>query len=508
MLLIVTLIRRLPYWLRAGSLLLLDYALAVADLAESGRGGDGRVFLLVAPVMAVLLFGWRAGVLALSLDVLVMGAFGWLFASGVLDIAAAKQLSYADPYAWASNTLVLIVLGVFATFSASFALSHLCSALDRGRDLVHELEKRDRTLDTRTRELERSNALLASRANALRLVAEVARDAVSAPSVPSMLARIVTMISESLGYYHCGIFCQDPTGEWAELIAASSGGGRRMLARHHRLRIRQEGIVGHVMAEGVPYVAAEAMQDPLYYQNPDLPDSRAELAVPLLQLGRTIGVIDVQATEAGAFSDDDVSVLQSLADLVVIAMQNTQSFSEVQSGSSSAAGREGSNAEQTWRDQLGNSKSAAYRYDRGVLLSLETPREGGTVLPGRGDKDLPELKLPIVIRDELIGTIDAHKAPAAGAWTAEELELVETVTEQLGMALDGARLYQDSQRRVVRERVLAEIGARMRETLDLEGVLQIAVREIAGAFEMAEVEVRMGAVPEKLQEPGSEEGGG
>jgi len=224
MLLIVTLIRRLPYWLRAGSLLLLDYALAMVDLAESGRGGDGRVFLLLAPVMAVLLFGWRAGVLALSLDVLVMGAFGWLFASGVLDIAAAKQLSYADPYAWASNTLVLIVLGVFATFSASFALSHFCSALDRGRDLVHELEKRDRTLDTRTRELERSNALLASRANALRFVAEVARDAVSAPSVPSMLARIVTMISESLGYYHCGIFCQDPTGEWAELIAASSGG--------------------------------------------------------------------------------------------------------------------------------------------------------------------------------------------------------------------------------------------------------------------------------------------
>jgi GAF domain-containing protein len=147
----------------------------------------------------------------------------------------------------------------------------------------------------------------------------------------------------------------------------------------------------------------------------------------------------------------------------------------------------------TWKDQLGDIQGLAYRYVNGELLAIESPAESATLQTRSNDQDLPGLRLPIIVRDELIGTIDAHKAPTSGTWTAEELEIAEAVTEQLGTALDSARLYQDSQRRVMRERLLADIGARMRETLDLEGVLQVAVQEIAEAFDLAEVEVRMRA---------------
>ena len=99
----------------------------------------------------------------------------------------------------------------------------------------------------------------------------------------------------------------------------------------------------------------------------------------------------------------------------------------------------------------------------------------------------------------MIGVLDTHKPADVGEWTDDELVLLEALAEQVGQALESARLYQDTQRSAARERLTGEAVARMRETLDMDTVLQTAVREIGEALGIAEVEVRMsGGVTSKI----------
>jgi K+-sensing histidine kinase KdpD len=138
------------------------------------------------------------------------------------------------------------------------------------------------------------------------------------------------------------------------------------------------------------------------------------------------------------------------------------------------------------------------RYDPQGLLAADdwrreemvlAVRKGETVL-GQ-DKSATMLATPIKARGQTIGVLNAHKPAGTGAWTPEEVALLETLTEQLSVALESARLYQDTQRRAAREQVVGQVATQMRETLNVDAVLQTAVREMRQALDIAEVEVRL-----------------
>ena len=112
---------------------------------------------------------------------------------------------------------------------------------------------------------------------------------------------------------------------------------------------------------------------------------------------------------------------------------------------------------------------------------------------------MPELVLPVSVRGRTIGEIEVHKDQGAGVWTAAEVALMETLTEQLGAALESARLYEDTQDRAARDRLLSDSSARMRESLDVETVLQVAVREISQSLGLAALDVRLGVNAESVQ---------
>ena len=103
------------------------------------------------------------------------------------------------------------------------------------------------------------------------------------------------------------------------------------------------------------------------------------------------------------------------------------------------------------------------------------------------------MAIPVKVRGQVIGVIDAAKPAPSEAWTAEETALLQTLTEQLGTALEGARLYQDTQRRATRERLIGEVTSHMRESLDVERVLQAAVREFGKTLGADEVKIRLTA---------------
>ncbi len=371
------------------------------------------------------------------------------------------------------------------------------------RSFIGGLEQR---VDERTHELAR-------RSNYLEVTARVARDVAETLELQDLLPQVVNVISEQFGFYHTGIFLMDTTGEWAELKAASSAGGKRMLERGHRLHAEDRGIVGTVAYRGQSRIALDTGADAVFLQNPDLPDTRSEIALPLRVRGRAgrgvkdiIGVLDVQSTEPQAFSHEDAAVLQTLADQVALAISNAQLFQQAEASLEAERRAYGEWARVAWKDMLQFNPNLGYLYRQGNLVRLEdqpATRSGvkGPAENGNGDMSqktspsqpeaLPELKTPIRARGNVIGVINAHKPGGAGEWTPEEIALIESLTEQLGVALEGARVYQDSQRRAAREQIIGQVTSRMRATLDVETVLETALNEIHRTLGLDEATIHL-----------------
>ena len=327
LLLLVAFLRRIPYAPRAGVLMMLLYGVAVLDFLGDGRNGSGRVFLVLLPVMAGLLFGLKGSVRALVLTLLTMIGFAWAYSSGRLTVA--QEASSSDPFGWLSNTFVVMMLGVLGTVSLNYLVPHLSAALTQSRDLAQELEEHRAKLEEQVAE---RTADLARRSTQLEMAAWVAREAAAIRDAEQLLEETVRLISDRFGFYHTGIFLLDDAKEYAVLRAASSDGGQRMLARRHRLKVGEVGIVGYVTGRGEPRVALDVGEDAVFFNNPDLPDTRSEMALPLQARGEIIGALDVQSREPEAFSEEDVAVLQTLADQVALAISNTRLFQRAQDG--------------------------------------------------------------------------------------------------------------------------------------------------------------------------------
>jgi GAF domain-containing protein len=133
-----------------------------------------------------------------------------------------------------------------------------------------------------------------------------------------------------LGFYHVGIFLLDKDGKYAVLKASNTAEGQRMMDRGHRLEVGQVGIVGNVAASGIARIASEVGEDSVFFTNPNLPETRSEIALPLLVQKQIIGVVDVQSKEANAFNQERANALAILADLIAISIQNSRLFSETQ----------------------------------------------------------------------------------------------------------------------------------------------------------------------------------
>jgi transcriptional regulator with GAF, ATPase, and Fis domain len=227
------------------------------------------------------------------------------------------------------------------------------------------------------------------------------------------------------------------------------------------------------------------------------------VALPLRARGEIIGALDVQSVEPQAFRQEDVSVLQTLADQVAVAISNARLFRLVEESLEAERRAYGEISRQAWQQMVRHRVERGFRCDeRGVApvasgsfvsnLGSEVQRAvkaGQVVVEEDGDRSC--VRVPIPVRDQVVGVLNFRKTSADEMWTEDELAVLQTMAEQLGQTLDSARLYQDTQRREVQERIVGEVTARMRETLDMDTVLQTAIREMGTALGIPRIEVRM-----------------
>jgi GAF domain-containing protein/HAMP domain-containing protein len=357
------------------------------------------------------------------------------------------------------------------------------------KELVDTLETR---VQDRTRQLAEQYEKVEFRSRQLQTVSDVARGIVSTRELETLLQTVTTLISDRFNFYHVGIFLNDTNDEYAVLRAANSAGGKKMLARQHKLQIGQVGIVGYVTSTGTPRIATDVGQDAVFFNNPDLPETRSEMALPLKAGGKTIGALDVQSTISNAFTDEDIELFSTLADEVAIAINNNQLFEETAKALTESERIHKQYLNQEWTRQSTEAKVNSIRYTQSTLETFnEDLPEIKMVLESarpifKSQKD-PEaenlhnstLAVPILLYGESIGVIQLQEtSDKPFTWSQNDLLTVQEVANQVSQSLENARLFEDTIRRADRERKVLEITSKIRSTNDPQQMVQIALAEL------------------------------
>jgi GAF domain-containing protein/HAMP domain-containing protein/PAS domain-containing protein len=363
----------------------------------------------------------------------------------------------------------------------------------RLRETLGGLEQK---VEERTAELSAASQSLERRAKQFEAIAQVARTISSTRDLDVLLTQITTTIHREFGFYHVGIFLVDQAREYAVLSAANSAGGQVMLARGHRLKIGEAGIVGFVTATGRPRVALDVGADAVFFDNPDLPDTRSEIALPLRVGDEIIGALDVQSTEANAFTQEDINILSTLADQVGIAIQNARQFEQTRHALAEAEALSKQFIRTGWSQFTRTRKLEGIRHTgaRSTLLYKKPGRDGrdsspvtGQLKPkGRG----AVLSLPVKLRGEVIGTVDV-RSPENRQWDQDELDIVNAILERSAIAMENARLLAESQKLAAKERTIGEIAARISAQSEIDDLLKTAAQELSRTLPGMEISVQL-----------------
>jgi GAF domain-containing protein/HAMP domain-containing protein len=374
---------------------------------------------------------------------------------------------------------------------------------DQLRDALAVLEQRvrDRTIDLK-------NAVLTSekRAQELQSISEISRVISSEQRLDVLLNLVTRLVSERFDFYHVGIFFVDDNRQFAVLQAANSEGGQKMLERGHRLELGT-GLVGTVAQTAKPRIALDVGADAVFFNNPDLPTTRSEMALPLNVRGRTIGVLDVQSTASGAFTENDANTLGILADQVAIAIENARLFGQTQQAREEAEALYAQILRQVWSSFSRQQKKIGYRQSVIGGTPLEVPVESEeirqalengkvVVLDAKNGGTQPSIAVPVKLRGQTIGVLNIKAPTQDRRWNQDEINLAQAVSDRLALALENARLFEETTLRAERERLVSDITGKIRSHNDPQAMIQTAISELRNALGVSRVEI----IPQTLQD--------
>jgi GAF domain-containing protein/HAMP domain-containing protein len=428
---------------------------------------------------------------------------GLLFAAVIVSLAIGQVIS--APVVRLTQTANQIVSGDLtaqAGIDSNDEIGILAHAFNTMTARLYEtlsgLEKR---VDNRTSELVLANERNERRAKQLQTITELSEAISQLQDLGEFFTNTTALISERFGFYHIGIFLIDNDREYAIMQAANSEGGQKMLARSHRLKMGI-GVVGFTAQTGRPRIALNVGDDAVFFDNFDLPDTRSEAALPMKSRGETIGVLDVQSTEADAFSNEDLQVLTALANQVSIALENTRLLTEARTALAQVQEVYDEFTRAEWSRAAAKAEQAGFRYQTGRIEMLEnslnlpeviSAAQTGQIVTNRADKSAETrstVAVPVKLRGEVIGILHIESNDPSKTWQNDEVSLVEAVAERAAFAMENARLFQDARRRASKERLISEATSKISGAFSVENILQTTAQELERVLGGSEVLIR------------------
>jgi len=469
------------------SLAYLSLLLGTAGGFDTSITSTAHIAIIVSSVLLPL----RSFILLVVLSVLA--TFG-------APAYSQTPVDIANDYFRTSGTFMTIGIVLIGAniFRARVERERLAEVSDINRELKELTDNLEDRVQKRTSELDEVNRLTTRRAAQLQTIADLSQTIAQVQNHNEIFPTAAKMISERFGFYHVGVFLVDSHNESAILQAANSEGGKRMLERGHRLELGT-GIVGFTAETGKPRIALDVGADAVFFNNPDLPETRSEVALPLISADKTIGVLDVQSTESGAFTEDDLRVLGTLANQVAIALENARLLSEARASATQVQEVYNEFVRTEWSRTAKNAEQAGFRYSTGRIEMLEEPLQdagiasavqSGKVITNQtsgSEEKRSSVAVPVKLRGEVIGVLQIESTDSSRMWRENELSLMEAVAERAALAMENARLFQDARRRAAKEKLISEAASRISGSLNIENILQTTASELERVLGGSEV---------------------
>ncbi|MDX9953056.1 MAG: ABC transporter substrate binding protein [Anaerolineae bacterium] len=369
--------------------------------------------------------------------------------------------------------IAILIFNIFRRRRAEVQLTQSLTELQESRALLEE------------RVQERTEALR-QRATLLEAAAEVSRATTEIVDLDVLLPTVVGLVQQRFDLYYVGLFLLDESGEFAMLRAGTGDAGRAMMAQGWELRVGGQSMIGRCVATGQADIQLDVGEAPVHFDNPHLPETRSEMALPLRVRGEIIGAMTIQSQRMAAFEQDDIRTMQTVADQVAAVITNARLFTQVQEGLAAERRAYGEMTYEAWQQLLLASSNLGYVSDRRATRpvgdvwrpEMQSALDTGRIVAGESGATLA---IPILVREQVVGVIDGRKKDGT-AWLPEEITLLQSLVDQLNVAVESARLYEESQRRAMRERLVAEVSGRLRASRDVETVLQATIRELGQAL--------------------------
>jgi GAF domain-containing protein len=409
--------------------------------------------------------------------------FGIFSTSILVELSEGELLTEADP---AHDISLLLGLMAF-----SFATRYVITALRRSL----EGSSRNQTL--------------------MQTSAEIAQFTTRYLNLTELLNEVVDLIRDRFQFYHVQVFLVNEAGDTAELVASTGEVGKRLLARKHSLPVGSQSVIGQVTRRGESVVARNTQSDPTHARNELLPDTRAELALPITDGDQIIGALDVQSTIPNAFGTVDIRALQVVANVLANAIRNARLF-ETQGRTAQENKRLYLEAESALAEiERLNRRLTRESWERylaemerrtGVTLAndgLHLQAEWTEELTQAGQQRRPVTRtrdenavvaVPLVLRGEVIGAIEVE--PGSGVASTDTVEMMQAVAQRLALSLDNARLFEEAQEATVQEQRINELVARYQTVMSVDELLKITLSELSESLGAQRGAIRLGKAPQ------------
>lgn len=495
--------RGLRHRTRTLTLLLVVYVAGLVLFVRGGTSGGGHVWLLLPPILAFALLGPRPTIHSAGISVLIYALFS----------LAIHQNWVAPQVTEGLNALeALIIEGGSFLFTTVTLTLILWSFGQSWYKTLSKEKERGSQLQIQVRELERDIARYQRQTSQMQATADIAHAGSSILDPEDLMSQSVNRIQDGfsrVGVYFVGLFLFNEAQRVAELRAATGEAGQLLLDMGYSVSIDETSTIGRCIIHRQARIAQDVGAGTLRFDAVPMPHARSEIALPLRSRGRILGALNMTSTQGDAFSEADITILQTMADQVAVAIDNAVLYSQTRTALEQLQAIQRRYVTQAWREFLTKKPVVPVDYTQpGAKLedskflrqarraAIVHERTVATNSPSPGDSEngaTPQsaLVVPLKLRGQVIGTMALHETDHQRAWTAQEIALAQNVAEQVALTIENLRLVDETQHRATRQRTISEVTTSIRETLDMETVLRTAVQEIRQALGLPEVQIRL-----------------
>jgi GAF domain-containing protein len=477
---------RLGYNLRAFTFISIIFLVGLNALLSWGPMVDGSLFLLAVVAFAALLFDTRVDIIAIIAAALIMMILAALGQYGLFSptspAAPAPTLNswlvyIADFLMVGAGLLVAINLFKNEFLKATEQMVVNLQTLNNERNqLGLRVHEQQLTLDHKDQQLYSSTT--------------IARSVTQIESTVDLIENAVSMIATEYGLQHVGLYLLDENRKVAFLQAASSAEGKLLIGQGHHIEAGTRNPINLVVEQNRAYKASDASGE-TFTRDPNFPSTRSRMTIPLIVRKRMLGILDLQSNQPDTFDLQDTNILQTLADVIGITMDNNRLVNETNTLLQQLELLTSSQTRETWARHTSRNMPIYQYTPAGVRPIFSQPNR---------EEPRGSLQIPLVLQGQTIGKIRLRRKGVGENWSDKEREMVGKIAEQISLALENSRLVDEAQKSAQRDQLIANISSRIRETLDIDSVIRTATTELRKVFDLKEAEISVG-LPQAQPKP-------